>query len=48
MDKADRKIDTPVTQPRSGPVLYDLIDKDGHGIVPRFTSAIAADGPRRS
>lgn len=34
-------IDTPVTQPRSGPVRYELIDKDGVAHGPFTTAKIA-------
>lgn len=34
--------DTPVTRGRSGPVRYELVDKDGHVLERKFSSALAA------
>lgn len=42
MDRTEQKIDTPVTSPRSGPVRYELVDKDGHVLERKFSSALAA------
>lgn len=42
MDRTDSKIDTPVTRGRSGPVRYEIIDKDGRRAPMTFGTAQAA------
>lgn len=37
-----KQIDTPVTQPRSGPVLYEVVSRNGNISSAKFQSAEAA------
>lgn len=46
MDRTDSKSDTPLTQPGSGPVRYEIVDSSGNTLGP-YSSLVEAEAHAR-